>query len=218
MGNRAVITTTQALFCGDVANSTELGVYLHWHGGRDSVEAFLEYCKLKGYRTPDKDCYGWARLCQVIANYFGGSFSLGIDQCRKLDCDNWDNGVYIIDGWDIVYRDYFDGREQNEYDLQEMLKDINSMQPQHEQLPEGYLTAETVDIDVLEIGDVIYVQNFDGKIKEVSVVGFVTKSYDTPSRIPVVTLYKHVDENGVNDWFWNPNNHIRTKTVRRKRM
>ena len=27
-----------------------VGVYLHWNGGIDSVTAFLEYCKLKDYR------------------------------------------------------------------------------------------------------------------------------------------------------------------------
>ena len=55
MGNRAVIATREK----------KIGVYLHWNGGRDSVEGFLTYCKLKGYRCPEKDNYGWARLCQV---------------------------------------------------------------------------------------------------------------------------------------------------------
>lgn len=36
MGNRAVITTTDQ----------RIGIYLHWNGGKDSVEAFLKYCKL----------------------------------------------------------------------------------------------------------------------------------------------------------------------------
>ena len=88
MGNRAVITTSKSL---DVARSTDIGVYLHWNGGRDSVEAFLKYCKLKGYRSPETDCYGWARFCQVIGNFFGGGLSLGIDKCCNLDCDNYDN-------------------------------------------------------------------------------------------------------------------------------
>lgn len=69
MGNRAVITTSQSK---DVQTSIDIGVYLHWNGGRDSVEAFLSYCKLRGFRPPERDCYGWARLCQVIGNFFGG--------------------------------------------------------------------------------------------------------------------------------------------------
>lgn len=125
MGNRAVITT----------KDKKIGVYLHWNGGRDSVEAFLKYCELKGYRTPDSDCYGWARLCQVIGNFFGGSTSIGIDQYNRLDTDNGDNGVYIIEGWEIVDRLYHDWPEQHEYKLTEMLKQINDAQPKDEQLP-----------------------------------------------------------------------------------
>lgn len=72
MGNRAVITTRENF------NNDGVGVYLHWNGGRDSVQAFLTYCKMKGYREPTSDNYGWARLCQVIGNFFGGGFLLGL--------------------------------------------------------------------------------------------------------------------------------------------
>ncbi len=62
MGNRAVITTKENW------KHNGVGIYLHWNGVRDSVEAFLKYCNLKGYRSPSEDCYGWARLAQVIGN------------------------------------------------------------------------------------------------------------------------------------------------------
>ena len=131
MGNRAVITASKAK---NVAESNDIGVYLHWNGGRDSVEAFLKYCELKGYRSPDTDCYGWARLCQVIGNFFGGELSIGIDRCCCLDCDNRDNGVYIIKGWEIVGREYFEGEEQRYHDLLEMLEAIDDKQPEGERL------------------------------------------------------------------------------------
>ena len=136
MGNRAVITTDRKSL--NVAKSEEIGVYLHWNGGRDSVEAFLAYCKLKGYRCPEKDNYGWARLCQVIGNFFGGETSIGIDKCCNLDCDNWDNGVYIIEDWEIVGRQHFTGEEQNYYDLLGMMLEIDSRQP--EQVGEEAIT------------------------------------------------------------------------------
>lgn len=126
MGNRAVITT----------KDKKIGVYLHWNGGRDSVEAFLKYCELKHYRTPETDCYGWARLCQIIGNYFGGNTSIGIDLYNRLDTDNGDNGVYIIEDWKIVDRLFISWPEQHEYDLVEMLKDINKAQPKNEQIPD----------------------------------------------------------------------------------
>jgi len=126
MGNRAVITTKKDL--------SDIGIYLHWNGGRDSVEAFLKYCELLGHRSPDTDNYGWARLAQVIANYFGGTTSIGIDIAKKLDCDNGDNGVYIIQDWQIVDRLFAPKREQKEYEMLSMLLEIDSKQPTEEQL------------------------------------------------------------------------------------
>ena len=120
MGNRAVITTEEK----------RIGVYLHWNGGRDSVGAFLAVCKELGHRTPESDCYGYARLCQVIANYMGGTTSIGIDTIDRLDCDNGNNGMYIIKDWEIIGREYFNGRtEQNEYDFDEMVQKIRESQP-----------------------------------------------------------------------------------------
>ena len=122
MGNRAVITN----------KDRQIGVYLHWNGGRDSVNAFLTYCKIAGYRDLTSDpTYGFARLTQVISNWFGGNLSVGVNVLSKLDCDNFDNGMYIVDGWDIVGREYHEGEEQDEYDLEEMLLDIDSKQPCH---------------------------------------------------------------------------------------
>jgi len=124
MGNRAVITT----------RDKRIGVYLHWNGGRDSVEAFLKYCELQGFRCPEDDCYGFARLVQIIGNFFGGGLSLGIDEYDRLDTDNWDNGVYIIENWKIVDRLFMHGEEQENYDLKEMLKKIDEAQPESMQL------------------------------------------------------------------------------------
>ncbi len=114
MGNRAVITTEEQ----------KIGVYLHWNGGRDSVEAFLGACEDLGFRPPDQDCYGWARLCQVVGEFFGGDgLSVGISTLDELDCDNGDNGLYIIKGWEIVGRKYARG-EQSEHDVESMRKAI----------------------------------------------------------------------------------------------
>lgn len=135
MGNRAVITTRDGL--NNPKNN--IGIYLHWNGGRDSVEAFLMYCKMKGYVTPENDNYGWARLCQVIANFFGGGASIGIDVVHSLDCDNWDNGTYIIEDWEIVGREYMHREEQKRYGLYEMLCSINDAQPENEKLSKDFI-------------------------------------------------------------------------------
>lgn len=127
MGNRAVITTKQK----------RIGIYLHWNGGRESIESFLMYCKLKGYRQPEKDYYGWARLCQVIANFFGGGLSIGINEYDRLDTDNGDNGVYVIENWEIVDRIYSEESStwrMDEEELLKFLKIINESQPVEEQI------------------------------------------------------------------------------------
>lgn len=63
-----------------------------------------------------------------------GGLSIGIDKCSHLNCDNYDNGTYIIDGWDIVDREYFNENDQYNYDLYEMLCDIDDAQPTRERL------------------------------------------------------------------------------------
>ena len=164
MGNRCVITTKENF------ENNGVGVYLHWNGGRDSVNAFLKYCELKGFRSPDEDCYGWARLVQVVANFFGmDGLSIGIDTINHLDCDNDDNGVYIIKGWEIVGREYFRWEEQDNYDLIEMLHAIDEAQPEH---IGGYIDAEEVPVESLKIGDTVYVRNWHNDIIEVEILDF----------------------------------------------
>jgi len=126
MGNRAVIATEKKDF----------GVYLHWNGGRDSVEAFLLYCRLRGFRPPEEDNYGWARLCQVLGNFFGkdGS-SVGIGPYGEMDTDNYDNGVYVIRDWRVVGREYKRGFEQTSgASLLQLLADVNRAQPEAQRL------------------------------------------------------------------------------------
>lgn len=92
MGNRAVITASS-----DRENG--IGIYLHWNGGIESVLAFLDVAKARGFRCPASDeSYGMARLCGLIHEFFGvdRDTSLGIGTLGQLDCDNGDNGVYTI--------------------------------------------------------------------------------------------------------------------------
>ena len=123
MGNRAVIA-----FVNDKGeqDKNSVGIYLHWNGGRDSVEGFLQTAKDYGLRSGD---YGVARLTQIIANGLGGTLSLGVDMLKNLDCDNFDNGVYWVDqNFDIVDREYTPNRdtwsEQKEYPLADFVKDL----------------------------------------------------------------------------------------------
>lgn len=101
MGNRAVITASNS-------HTKGIGIYLHWNGGIESVQAFLDVAKARGFRDPTSDeSYGMARLCGLIHEFFGvdQDTSLGIGTLEQLDCDNYDNGVYVIGkGWEITGR------------------------------------------------------------------------------------------------------------------
>lgn len=206
MGNRAVITTEKR----------DLGVYVHWNGGRDSVEGFLAYCKLRGFRSPESDCYGWARLCQVIGNYFGGDgLSVGIQRYTTDErMDPGDNGIYIIRNWEIVDRVLpYDGfREQCVYPLDEMLGDIDQSQPKDQQIG-GFIAAQEIPVDELQLGDWVYLDEIGGVPKPWEVIGFGTKDAVNGRGYlgkPYCNKYTN------NDPEMNPNNypHVFGKTCR----
>lgn len=130
MGNRAVIRIVHSLdeLTTPADKSDKVGIYLHWNGGRDSIEPFLLYCKFKEYEL---DRSGLQKLVTVITNAMGTGFNVEIDKLERLDCDNFDNGVYVVQNWEIVGREFVtdDFTEQNEYNCLEFLLDIDSNQP-----------------------------------------------------------------------------------------
>lgn len=204
MGNRAVIT--------DDLNG--IGVYLYWNGGRDSVEAFLEYCRLRGFRSPVEDmAYAYARLVQVIANFFGGSLSVGVDLCKNLDCDNGDNGTYIVgEGWKLVDHKYGYGSREG-YDRSEMLRAIDRSQPEKDQIG-AYLDSQEVNTSNLNLGDTVVFIDWDGNTKTGKVAGYGdgwVNGKDMTGR-PYLDYYGYPGEHKQ-----NINNYIRTETARVKR-
>lgn len=209
MGNRAIIKP----------EGKDVGVYLHWNGGIDSVTAFLEYCKLKGYRDfggEYADGYGLARFCQVVGNFFGGGLSIDIETNIDESEENaqyLDNGIYIVNGWDISKRiSPYDVHEG--YDLKDMLLQIDSAQPLSEQLGEDYIMAEEVDVSEIKVDDKVYILNYRDKPELHTVMGIApdkTFQNGNVSNLPYIDLY---ERDG--DYSWNANNYLRGK-VRKQR-
>ena len=107
MGNRAVIQI----------QGQETGVYLHWNGGYDTVKPLLDVAREYGVRADD---YGTARLAQMLGNFFGGILNVGVGSIDRLDCNNGDNGTYVVDAnFNIVDRLFYKGREANYHDYNE---------------------------------------------------------------------------------------------------
>lgn len=199
MGNRAIIKP----------EGKRIGVYLHWNGGIDSVTAFLKYCELRGFRDFE-DAYGLARFCQVVGNFFGSGLSVGIldDISESKETAEWiDNGIYVVKGWKIVRHIYSNVGPEG-YDLNEMLKFIDSKQPESEQLGE-FLDAVETPVSEVRIGDIVFVQTYEDGYEKWEVVGFGEDRYVNGKNVLGVP-YINKWYNGPN----NPNNYIRGNTVR----
>lgn len=108
MGNRAVLA-----FDGTPPNGECL--YLHWNGGRSSVDAFLEAARRLGIRSAD---FRWGaidrnaairQLGELIARFFFGvelnQQTVYVERYDTADKDNGDNGLYILnEHFEIVER------------------------------------------------------------------------------------------------------------------
>lgn len=100
MGNRAVIVSRDT---NAKNRKNKIGVYLHWYGSESTVKEFLRIAKEKGIRDVESDeSYFWARFTQIIAGVISEKgdnvCSIGVNVVERLDCHNYDNGVYYIDG------------------------------------------------------------------------------------------------------------------------
>ena len=166
MGNRAVISFDSA------TNASGLAIYVHWNGGRDSIQAFLKATRIlmgAGGRTGDTS-YGKARFIQVVGLNFPGALSFGVGTLKEFGGWNCDNGLYVIDSAtmtikDRKYDDFYEDRtftEQAEHDLNEftneLIKVINAGYAVHNEgatYPEAYLpTAEEWDAEHPEEKDI----------------------------------------------------------------
>lgn len=98
MGNRAVITTSPF-------NENNIGIYVHWNGGRESIEGFLKAARELDYRAPGCDPnYAMAGLAGLIWSFLGtNGLSVCVGQCKDLDCDNGNNGTWLLgDDWSVA--------------------------------------------------------------------------------------------------------------------
>ena len=190
MGNRAIIT-----FRGN----EHIGIYLHWNGGQDSVDAFLKYCELKKYGHSND--YDIARLCQIIGNYFGGNLSLGLQYIDKLNEDaasGLDNGIYVVENWKVVnHLGHLYSREG--YNLTEFLINIDNAQPEAEKLGADFIKAEEVEAMELKIGDTVFYQDHNGIVSKHTVLGFANENNmpfgnRPPVGSPYIDKYPDVEE------------------------
>lgn len=195
MGNR----------CGIVMRGQKVGIYLHWNGSYDSINAFTSYMKLHEFRGGS---YGMARLAQVIGNFFGGTCSIGLCSSKELARpDGLDNGVWLLDeGFNILknINPYIKCRPEGIYDLLDAMVIIDKAQPASYQLGEEFIRAPEVMADTLKVGDKVAILGYDLDVKIATVKGF-KDDYFRPISHPVLDLYDGD----------NPNNIYRDATIKK---
>ena len=138
MGNRGVVAFVREDQEFDPEKT--VGVYMHWNGGRDSIDAFLLATKeaMKGRVDP---AFAPARFVQCVTTWMPGNSSVGLATCNELDCDNGDNGTYLVDpaSLEIHGRRHYDHEEQAGYDIREIADQIAARLPK--ELPLGTMSA-----------------------------------------------------------------------------
>lgn len=115
MGNRAVLTfsNTPSAPC----------IYLHWNGGRASVEGFMGAARALGYHERGYSAPQLIdALAELIATHFFGvevnKVHVYVERFGEADTDNWDNGTYILNEKDlqVIGRMFFKGQEEWDQD------------------------------------------------------------------------------------------------------
>lgn len=114
MGSRAVITTSQS---DELENSQDIGLYTQFYGPRDCVEAFLTYCKMRNFPSPERQSIGWHGLCTVMENFSGENARISIGKCCDLGIDFLDYGVYVIQDWEIIDRKHQFAADESDYHI-----------------------------------------------------------------------------------------------------
>lgn len=132
MGNRAVITKL----------GEQKGIYLHWNGGYSSVNpiVWFAYNFIKDKSELEAVAF--------VAKCFG--LTPTIDDVTKLDVNNMDNGVYIINGGKIIGRAYQCGPEQMDYDFDEFVYSLNASMPANYRQSKTYLLKYLASTKVSE--------------------------------------------------------------------
>ena len=129
MGNRAVITFSTA--------NNAPAIYLHWNGGRASVEGFLTAARQLGLRhapTAQAQTEALDQLAEMLARfYFRCNVGMTVYRLHYAgsDRDNGDNGTYLI-GRDLTIIDRLfkpHGEEINQAKTAAIVEQITTTAP-----------------------------------------------------------------------------------------
>ena len=140
MGNRAFIGF----------ENNPINIYVHWNGGIESIKAFCDVAKERGFADPTYDAsYAMARLIGLIHEFFGVTNSSSLGVCtfssaeEEIDAITYaDNGKYIIGkDWQII-RHY-----QYSYDDQELVELAMTLENSSDEDKQRYEAIKSILIE-----------------------------------------------------------------------
>lgn len=150
MGNRAYIAF----------ENNPIHIYVHWNGGLESIKAFCDVAKERGFRNPTGDpTYAMARLVGLIHEFFGvtDSTSLGLCTFASEDAEKdsvvfADNGKYIIGkDWQIIRHYTYDYDDKDKIiELRTSLDDLSENSKKQYELIKKFLIEHGKRIDQLD--------------------------------------------------------------------
>lgn len=138
MGNRAFIGF----------ENNPINIYVHWNGGIESVKAFCDAAKERGFADPTCDAnYAIARLVGLIHEFFGVTDSSSLGVCtfssaeEEKDAITYaDNGKYIIGkNWQIIHHYQYSYDDQKHVDLATTLENSSDEDKQRYEAIKSFL-------------------------------------------------------------------------------
>ena len=140
MGDRAIVVLKKEVMTDGVTHTLiSPQMYLHWNGSPNNVSTYIDkLAETMEGRRGDLS-YAFARLVGIAHEDIEGNLSLGVYSNDFKDDDIYDNvsrishgdnGVYVVENWEIVDREFNPGQEQQEYDFNEMVAEIRSKNDQ----------------------------------------------------------------------------------------
>lgn len=207
-----------------IAKDATIGLRLNGNGDRNSVKAFLryaEYAQLPSINADDK----WiSPFITMLQNFFRDNNDAirleTVDPQHLGDKTDYDNGIYVLEDYEIVDRINSPADTSPEHRIHDRLLSIDSTQPLVNQLGD-FLFGMDTPITSIKIGDQVFLPRlfpsyeYPGRYRIHTVLGFADNDPFNPLTSnkrfkgrPYVDMFNNQD-NAV-----NPQSYITTDTVR----
>lgn len=207
-----------------IAKDATIGLRLEWNGDRNSVKAFLKYAEYAQLPPINADNKWIPPFITMVQNFFRDNNEAirleTVDPQHFGDKTDYDSGIYVLDGYEIVDRINSPADKSPEHRMHDRLLSIDGTQPLINQLGD-FLHGMDIPVEDIKIGDQVFLPRlfasgqYPGRYRLHTVLGFADNdpfnpitSNDRFRGKPYVNMFSNQD-NAV-----NPQSYITADTVR----